>query len=100
MKFIWKNSQSNDRPEDVDYTSSPTTVYLHRNIKKVDEHYEYEVCKLSPEDFRTYISASLKDVPSGMDDFGNVVSNMVEGSNDIGEMIAVLDERISTLEAK
>jgi hypothetical protein len=35
-----------------------------------------------------------------MDDLGNVVSNMVEGSNDIGEMIAVLDERISALEAK
>lgn len=65
MTVNWKLSQSDICPDEIDYTSSPTTIYLHRNItkKKEDGHvlYEYEEAKLIPAEFAIYSAAKTTE---------------------------------------
>ena len=57
-------SYSDERPDDVDFTSSPTTVYIRKNIVEktiTDESgdsrvtYEYDEAKLSRNDYAIYL---------------------------------------------
>jgi hypothetical protein len=64
-------SSSNVRPTEVDYTSSPTTVYLHRKIKQVEKKdpdtkivsiwYEYEEAKLTPAEYTVYAAEQTRE---------------------------------------
>ena len=36
MKIKWYKTSSTIRPAEVDYESSPTTIYLHRKIKETE----------------------------------------------------------------
>ena len=105
MQLFWTKSSSTVKPSDVDYTSSPTTVYLHRNVTERTtsdgvKFYDYEECKLTPEDFKTYVSATYTDITNGVDELGNTMSSTVEAVDGLGETISSLEERISTLESK
>lgn len=72
--MIWKYNESTVRPVDIDTTSSPTTVYLNRNIHVVqrtfDEEtitmWEYETAKLTVEEYAEYKAdmrlADIEDV--------------------------------------
>lgn len=60
----WIKSESTERPETVDTTSSKTSVYLRRNIKettRADEEgdettwYEYEEAKLTHAEYEEYL---------------------------------------------
>ena len=74
MIINWKPSESTVRPNAIDTTSSPTTVYLCRNIHEVqrteDEEtvtmYEYETAKLTVEEYAEYKAdlrlADIEDV--------------------------------------
>ena len=63
MILNWKYNESTVRPAAIDTTSSPTTVYLNRNIHEVqrtiDEKtitmWEYETAKLSNEEFQSFL---------------------------------------------
>ena len=61
MTINWYKSQSTVRPSEVDYTSSPTTVYLHRKIKQVGEYYEYEEAKLTPAEYTVYAAEQARE---------------------------------------
>lgn len=65
MTFNWIKVTSDTYPEEIDYTSSPTTIYLHRNIKEVDVEgvatYEYEEAKLTPAEFAIYSAAKANN---------------------------------------
>jgi len=65
MQIIWKNvtgCQPN-KPDEVDATSSPTTVYLRRNInqKEITQNeetitvWEYEEAQLTKEEYEEYL---------------------------------------------
>jgi len=58
MRIEWTKAESTVRPEEVDYTSSPNTVYIHRNITESKKdgatYYEYETAKLTPAEFSVY----------------------------------------------
>lgn len=64
----WIKSESTERPEIVDTTSSKTSVYLRRNIKAtihVDEEsgdettwYEYEEAKVSHTEYEEYMQVA------------------------------------------
>lgn len=74
MILNWKHSESTVRPADIDTTSSPTTVYLNRNIHEVqkttDEEtvamWEFETAKLTVEEYAEYKAdirlADIEDV--------------------------------------
>lgn len=61
----WYKSESTVRPDEVDITSSKSTVYLRRNIKEtyrtdeiLDEeiiYYEYEETKITKEEYAEYL---------------------------------------------
>lgn len=61
----WYNSESSIRPDEVDTTSSKTSVFLRRNIKetvRTDEQtgnetvfYEYEEAILTKEEYEEYL---------------------------------------------
>ena len=64
MQIIWKNvtgCQPN-KPDEVDTTSSPTTVYLRRNIRQTEitsgeetiQVWAYEEAQLSLEEYKEY----------------------------------------------
>lgn len=65
MQIIWKNvtgCQPN-KPDEVDTTSSPTTVYLRRNIRQTEitsgeetiQVWEYEEAQLTKEEYEEYL---------------------------------------------
>lgn len=58
MQLEWRPSGSYIMPQEIDHTSSPTTVYLHRNITQVERDgrifYEYDEAKLSNFEYQTY----------------------------------------------
>ena len=64
MKITWNKSSSTVRPAEVDYESSPTTVYLHRKIKEIDKDgvmcYEYEEAKLTPAEYTVYAAEQTR----------------------------------------
>lgn len=65
MKINWYNSESTVRPAEVDYESSPTTVYLHRKIKEVERegttYYTYEEAKLTPAEYTVYAAEQTRE---------------------------------------
>lgn len=64
MKINWYNSESTVRPAEVDYESSPTTIYLHRKIKEVERggviYYTYEEAKLTPAEYTIYAAEQTR----------------------------------------
>ena len=65
MKIEWYKSESTVRPPEVDYESSPTTIYLHRKIKEVEREgvnfYEYEEAKLTPAEYSVYAAEQARE---------------------------------------
>lgn len=65
MKITWYKSSSTVRPAEVDYESSPTTVYLHRKIKETEQEgitwYEYEEAKLTPAEYAIYAAEQTRE---------------------------------------
>lgn len=51
----WKRSESNTRPEEIDTTSSESTVYLRRYIEEEEREegifFVYEECQISKEEW-------------------------------------------------
>lgn len=64
--MVWYKSESTERPDTVDTTSSKTSVFLRRNIKEVtqtDEEgettaFEYEETKLTKEEYEKYLQVA------------------------------------------
>ena len=65
MSVKWSNSESTVRPDEVDAQSSPTTVYLHKDIRevvrediegKVITMYEYLEATLTPVEYQAYVA--------------------------------------------
>ena len=69
MKIEWKHSESTVRPKEVDIESSPTTVYLRRNIQeeqRTDEGetttwYVYEEAMLTPAEYTVYAAEQARE---------------------------------------
>ena len=73
MKIEWKQSESTVRPKEVDYESSPTTVYLHRNIREEERPndpdgdgemvtwYVYEEATLTPAEYTVYAADQTRE---------------------------------------
>lgn len=65
----WVKTESTNYPETVDISSSPTTVYINRNINEVEKDgvtmYEYETCKMTHEQFQVYVAAEQYKKISG-----------------------------------
>lgn len=61
----WRKSESTARPDEVDTTSSKTTVYLRKNIEekqresdidsKMQTYYEYYEAKLTKDEYAEYL---------------------------------------------
>lgn len=64
----WHKSESTERPDEVDTTSSKTTVFLRKNIKEVQRkneisenettYYEYEEAKMTKEEYEKYLKVA------------------------------------------
>lgn len=64
MNIRWSNSESTIRPAEVDIQSSPTTVYLHKDIREVIREdmednavtmYEYLEVAFTPIQYQSYL---------------------------------------------
>lgn len=64
MKIEWYKSESTVKPHEVDYESSPTTVYLHRKIKSYVKddvtYWTYEEAKLTPAEYTIYAAEQTR----------------------------------------
>lgn len=66
MEYVLVSGTQAEKPKEVDTESSPTTVYLRRNIKKVQqigieedvnyqpEHWQYEECAMTTGEYFNY----------------------------------------------
>lgn len=70
MNIKWLKSSSTVKPKEVDYESSPDTIYLHRKIteKVIEEEgggshilYEYEEAKLTPAEYAVFAAKQSRD---------------------------------------
>lgn len=70
MRIEWYKSESTTKPKEVDYESSPTTVYLHRKIKSEERTHEsgvttlwwvYEEAKLTPAEYTVYAAEQARE---------------------------------------
>lgn len=65
MKLVWYKSESTTKPKEVDYESSPTTVYLHRKIKSEERDgatwFTYEEAKLTPSEYTVYAAEQARE---------------------------------------
>lgn len=61
MNITWKSVESTVKPAEIDYESSPNTIYLHKNISssEVDgvTYYTYEEAKLTPAEYTVYAAS-------------------------------------------
>lgn len=65
MRIEWYKSESTVKPKEVDYESSPTTVYLHRKIKSEEREgvtwFTYEEAKLTPAEYTVYAAEQTRE---------------------------------------
>ena len=65
MKIKWYKTSSTIRPAEVDYESSPTTIYLHRKIKETERegitYYDYEEAKLTSAEYSVYAAEQARE---------------------------------------
>ena len=65
MKVTWYKTESTTKPKEVDYESSPTTVYLHRKIKSEEREgvtwFTYEEAKLTPAEYTVYAAEQTRE---------------------------------------
>lgn len=64
MKINWYKSESTVVPKEIDYESSPTTIYIHKNIDNEDRDgvtwYTYEEAKLTPTEYQIYAAEQTR----------------------------------------
>ena len=69
MLINWKYAESTDRPLDVDEVSSPTSVYLAKDIAEKQKedtdgetvtYYEYQSAVLSKAEYNMYLTEKLQ----------------------------------------
>lgn len=95
----WYKSEAAHEPLLIDCNSSPTTVFLRRNVKKVTremdgmtyEAWEYEECKMSHNEYENYLTAMLMQSTAQIEDAVCELSEITEDS------IAALEQAICDL---
>jgi len=62
MTINWQKSESSEKPLEVDYESSPTTVFIRRKIRKrEDDFYEFEEAKLTPAEYSVFAAEQNRE---------------------------------------
>ena len=77
MVLKWEYTESTSIPAEIDDTSSPTTVYLTRNVQEKqregETYYAYETAKLTFAEYAEYL-AELR-----LDDVETVIAEIIGG---------------------
>lgn len=102
MKLVYRKSESTGKPLTIETT--PTTVFIRKDIVKNEDVYTYQEAKLSLEEFNKYSSqvAALNAVKgiNDSDNISQIVENGVDSSTNqlvIMEAMADLYDLIATL---
>lgn len=91
MDLLWKNVESLEKPKDTDITSSPTTVYLHRNITtEINEDgatvYHYEEATITTDEYLLYsLDQNKQDIialQEGIADLYEALIEVTSGGSD------------------
>ena len=71
MKINWKTSESMEKPREIDYESSPTTVYIRKDIelKTKDniqgggtiKYYSYKEAIMTPAEYSVYAATQQSE---------------------------------------
>lgn len=95
MELVYRKSESTNKPLTIETT--PTTVFIRKDIVKNDDMYTYQEAKLSLEDFNKYSSqvAALNAV-KGVNDSDNI-SQIVENGVDNSTNQLVIMEAMADL---
>ena len=95
MELVYRKSESGVKPLTIETT--PTTVFIRKDIVKNDDMYTYQEAKLSLEDFNKYSSqvAALNAV-KGVNDSDNI-SQIVENGVDSSTNQLVIMEAMADL---
>lgn len=95
MELVYRKSESTNKPLTIETT--PTTVFIRKDIVKNDDMYTYQEAKLSLEDFNKYSSqiASLNAI-KGINDSENI-SKIVQNGVDNGDNQLIIMEAMADL---
>jgi len=84
MNIRWKKSESSIKPKEIDYESSPTSIFIRRNVKEIskDEQtfFEYEEAVLTPAEYAIYAAEqNQKNVLALMEGLAAVYTIIIGG---------------------
>lgn len=105
MDITYVKSESNVAPEAVDLVTSPTSVYLNKNIQKVTRQdmdgvsydmYEFDKATLTREEYTIYLAeqAAAQDNVDAQLAIAELAEAMAQGQQDLELAIAELAETI------
>ena len=79
MILTWEYTEGTAIPAEIDDTSSPTTVYITRNVEKKQRegeiYYAYETAKLTRAEYAEYIAEQR------LDDVETVIAEIIGGGD-------------------
>ena len=84
MNINWRKSESSVKPKEIDYESSPTSIFIRRNIKEISKgeqtFYEYEEAVLTPAEYSIYAAEqNQKNVLALMEGLAAVYTIIIGG---------------------
>lgn len=84
MNINWRKSESSVKPKEIDYESSPTSIFIRRNIKEISKgeqtFYEYEEAVLTPAEYSIYAAEqNQKNVLALMEGLAAVYTVIIGG---------------------
>lgn len=92
MKLKFIKSQSTEKPELVDITSSKKVVYIRQNIVEVQKDdttfYEYDEAKLTKEEYKEYL------VEMETQDTLETIENLKSENKSLSEQVSMLTDCI------
>lgn len=96
MQYREVESYAKNKPQEVDTTSSKTTVYIRRNIREVKNadnegtHWIMEEAQLTVKEYETMKSAVYEDLRSRLDEQAATMMTIITGQEISDETAAIL----------
>lgn len=98
MISVWQSCQGDYRPSDVFQQND--TIVIARNIKLVEDVWQWEECRMTVSDFTAILATIDNQTSEGMFDIANLADENSNAINDLASMYDELEARVSALEEK
>lgn len=96
MQYIEVESYAKEKPQEIDETSSKTTVYLRRNIREVPNkedsgtHWKMEEVQITIEEYAAMKTAAYEDIKARLEAQSEAQAVIIIGQEASDETVALM----------